>query len=213
MRRLPIFFLIDESGSMMGEPIEAVKVGVQTMLATLRQDPNALETAFISIITFSESVRTVVPLTELAMAQAPDFRASGQTSMGAALKELATAIERDVQKSTPEQKGDWKPLIFLLTDGSPTDNIQPGIDALRKVQTGTFVACAAGPNASTTELQRITESVVRLDTLDSNAVKSFFKWVSSSVAVASQKIESGGINLEKGLPELPPPPPEVQIVV
>jgi len=212
MRRLPVFFLIDESGSMMGEPIEAVRIGVQTMLSSLRQDPYALETAHISFITFSESARTVVPLTELMSIQAPEFNASGQTSMGAALKELAQSIERDVRKSSPDQKGDWKPMVFLLTDGSPTDNLEAGIEALRKVKVGTFVACAAGPGASTDQLSKITESVVRLDTLDSSAVKSFFKWVSSSVSTSSQKIETGGLEV-KGLNELPPPPPEVQIVV
>lgn len=212
MRRLPVFFLIDESGSMLGEPIEAVRIGVQTMLSSLRQDPYALETAHISVITFNESARTVVPLTELVSIQAPEFKASGQTAMGAALKELAQAIERDVRKSSPDQKGDWKPLVFLLTDGSPTDNLDAGIEALRKVKVGTFVACAAGPNASTDHLSKITESVVRLDTLDSNAVKSFFKWVSSSVSTSSQKIETGGLEV-KGLNELPPPPPEVQVVV
>ena len=212
MRRLPVFFLIDESGSMLGEPIEAVRIGVQTMLSSLRQDPYALETAYISIITFAENARTVVPLTELVSIQAPEFKASGQTAMGAALKELAQAIDRDVRKSSPDQKGDWKPLVFLLTDGSPTDNLDAGIEALRKVKVGTFVACAAGPSASTDHLSKITESVVRLDTLDSNAVKSFFKWVSSSVSTSSQKIETGGLEV-KGLNELPPPPPEVQVVV
>lgn len=212
MRRLPVFFLIDESGSMLGEPIEAVRTGVQTMLSSLRQDPYALETAHISVITFNETARTVVPLTELVSIQAPEFKASGQTAMGAALTELAQAIERDVRKSSPDQKGDWKPLVFLLTDGSPTDNLDAGIQALRKVKVGTFVACAAGPNASTEHLSKITESVVRLDTLDSNAVKSFFKWVSSSVSTSSQKIETGGLEV-KGLNELPPPPPEVQVVV
>ena len=212
MRRLPVFFLIDDSGSMLGEPIEAVRTGVQTMLSSLRQDPYALETAHISVITFNESARTVVPLTELVSIQAPEFKASGQTAMGAALTELAQAIERDVRKSSPDQKGDWKPLVFLLTDGSPTDNLDAGIEALRRVKVGTFVACAAGPNASTEHLSKITESVVRLDTLDSNAVKSFFKWVSSSVSTSSQKIETGGLEV-KGLNELPPPPPEVQVVV
>ncbi|WP_414547106.1 vWA domain-containing protein [Stenotrophomonas forensis] len=213
MRRLPVFILADVSGSMLGEPIEAVRTGVQTMLSSLRQDPYALETAYISIITFSDTAQNVVPLTELVSIQAPDFKAGGTTALGAALKELARSIERDVRKSSPEQKGDWKPLVFLLTDGAPTDNLQEGINEIRNAKIGTFVACAAGPNADTTELSKITESVVRLDTLDSNSVKSFFKWVSSSVSTSSQKIESGGVDLTKGLNELPPPPPEVQVVI
>ena len=51
-RRLPVYLLIDTSGSMKGEPIESVKVGIETMLSTLRNDPYALETVNISIITY-----------------------------------------------------------------------------------------------------------------------------------------------------------------
>ena len=57
MRRLPVYLLLDTSGSMYGEPIEAVKNGVQTLISTLRSDPYALETAYISIILKSATYR------------------------------------------------------------------------------------------------------------------------------------------------------------
>ena len=47
MRRLPVYLLLDTSGSMMGEPIEAVKNGVEILVSSLRQDPYALETAHL----------------------------------------------------------------------------------------------------------------------------------------------------------------------
>ncbi len=62
MRRLPVYLLLDTSGSMYGEPIEAVKNGVQTLISTLRSDPYALETAYISIITFNSTAQQVSPL-------------------------------------------------------------------------------------------------------------------------------------------------------
>ena len=65
MRRLPVYLLLDCSGSMYGEPIEAVKNGVQVLVSTLRQDPYALETAYLSIITFDSSAKQVTPFTEL----------------------------------------------------------------------------------------------------------------------------------------------------
>ena len=52
MRRLPVYLLLDTSGSMSGEPIEAVKSGVQILISTLRQDPYALETAYLSVLGF-----------------------------------------------------------------------------------------------------------------------------------------------------------------
>lgn len=212
MRRLPVYLLLDTSGSMSGEPIEAVKTGVQTLVSTLRQDPYALETAFLSVITFDSNAKQVVPLTELANFQTPNIHASGTTSLGDALTVLANSIEQEVSRSTAEVKGDWKPLVFIMTDGSPTDDWRNGLSKLKNVRTGIIVACAAGHGADTSILKQITEIVVQLDTTDSSTIKAFFKWVSASVSTGSQKIDSGQKEVT-GLDDLPPPPPEVNIVI
>jgi uncharacterized protein YegL len=212
MRRLPVYLLIDTSGSMNGEPIEAVRNGVQNLVATLRQDPSALEAAFLSVITFSDTAKQDVPLTELSQFQIPTFSAGGTTSMGAALTLLSEKINLEVTKTTADQKGDWKPVVFMMTDGQPTDDPTAGIEAIKKTKIGTFVACAAGPGAETQTLQRITDSVVHLDTADSNTIKAFFKWVSASISTTSQKIDLSKKEVS-GLSDLPPPPPEVNIVV
>ena len=212
MRRLPVYLLLDTSGSMHGEPIEAVKNGLQLLISSLRQDPYALETAFVSVITFASEAKQVVPLTELALFQIPDLAASGTTAMGGALAMLANCIEREVQKGGADQKGDWKPVIFMLSDGAPTDDLDVGIKALKTVNTGPFVCCAAGQAADTTALKKITEIVVNLDTTDSTSIKSFFKWVSSSISVSSQKIEQNKKEVA-GLEDLPPPPPEINVVM
>ena len=39
MRRLPIYFLIDVSESMAGEPIQQVEEGLSTIIQTLKKDP------------------------------------------------------------------------------------------------------------------------------------------------------------------------------
>lgn len=211
MRRLPVYLLLDTSGSMTGEPIEAVKNGVQVLISTLRQDPYALETAYLSVITFDSSARQLVPLSELSAFQMPDIKASGTTALGAALTLLSEKLNSEVQKTTLDTKGDWKPLVFLMTDGRPTDDYQHGLRELQKQKVGMIVACAAGHGGDTAILQQLTEVVVRLDTADSSTIKAFFKWVSASISTGSQKVEN---NKEVGgLSELPPPPPEVNIVV
>jgi len=203
--------VLDTSGSMMGEPIAAVETGVQTLLSALRQDPYALETAYLSVITFDSRAKQVVPLTELTAFQMPPLQATGTTALGDALTLLANKIDSEVTKTSAEVKGDWKPLIFIMTDGGPTDTWQKGLVEFRKQKVGLVVACAAGQGADTNVLKQITDCVVQLDTADSSTIKAFFKWVSASVSTGSQKVDSG--NEMVGLGELPPPPPEVNIVV
>jgi len=212
MRRLPVYLLLDTSGSMSGEPIEAVKNGVQVLISTLRSDPYALETAYLSVITFDSSARQLVPLTELSMFQMPEIKASGATAFGEALSLLANKISIEVTKTTAEEKGDWKPIVFLMTDGGPTDNWQQGLADFKKQKVGMVVACAAGQGADTNILKQVSEIVVQLDTADSATIKAFFKWVSASISTTSTKVETGGKEIS-GLNELPPPPPEVNIVV
>ena len=212
MRRLPVYLLLDCSGSMYGEPIEAVKNRVQVLVSTLRQDPYALETAYLSIITFDSSAQQVSPLTELSAFQQPNIQASGCTALGEALALLAQKADQEVTKTTEEQKGDWKPLVFIMTDGEPTDDLNKGLAEFKKRKWGMVVACAAGAGANTDTLKKITECVVSLDTADSATIKAFFKWVSASVSSGSMKVEETGAEATT-LSELPPPPPEVNIVV
>jgi uncharacterized protein YegL len=212
MRKFPVYLLLDTSGSMSGEPIEAVKNGVQVMISSLRQNPSAMETAFISVITFDSTARQLVPLTDLASFQMPDIRATGTTALGEALSLVSNCIDREVTKTTTEQKGDWKPVVFIMTDGVPTDTWQHGLEDFKKRKISVTVACAAGMGADTGVLKQITQNVLRLDTLDSQAIAKFFVWISASIGVTSTRIEGTGKEVA-GLDELPPPPAELNIVV
>jgi uncharacterized protein YegL len=187
MRRLPVYLLLDTSGSMTGEPIEAVKNGVQVMISSLRQNPQAIETAFISIITFDSTAKQLVPLTDLASFQMVDIKASGTTNLGEGLKLVSTCMDNEVAKTTTEQKGDWKPLVFIMTDGIPTDDWQIGLEEFKKRKTAYTVACAAGSSADTNVLKQITENVVSLDTADSQSIAKFFTWVTASIGVTVYK--------------------------
>lgn len=209
-RRLPIYIAIDTSGSMYGEPIQSVNVGLQAMASALRQDPHALDSVFLSIITFDIEVKEIFPLTPLEQVQIPEIVCprSGPTYLGEAIALVVERVKRDVVLSTEDRKGDWRPMLFLMTDGSPSDTARFNeiIPELKKCHFAKIIACAAGPKAKTEYLKQITDTVVSLDTTDSTAFASFFKWVSASVEMKS--IGAGSQDTT-----LPPPPDEIMLVL
>jgi len=210
-RRLPVYLVLDTSGSMGGAPIDAVREGIRIIVNQLRKDPQALETVHIGVITFDSDARQVVPLTDLMSFKEPQIDANGSTSLGSALRTLCKSADTEVKKGSQDQKGDWKPMVFLMTDGEPTDNWESAIPEIKKRTWGAFVACGAGPGAKTEPLKKITETVLKLhETQDLNQ---FFKWVSSSIKTASASMKMVPADAGAAQPaQLPPTPQAITVV-
>ena len=211
MRRLPVYFLLDTSGSMRGEPIQALNNALSGMVNTLRSDAQALDSLWISIITYDREIKEIAPLTELVSFQLPEITCpqSGPTNTGAGLEYVIQKVKNDVIKGSPTQKGDWKPLLFVFTDGKPSDMplYREKINEIKNLNFGAVVGCAAGPKADDIILKELTDNVVHLDSAESSTLKQFFKWV-------SETIEQG--NKSQGTGEsitLPPPPSEITLVI
>jgi uncharacterized protein YegL len=195
VRRLPVYLLLDCSESMAGPAIDAVQKGVQALISELMGDPRALESVCVSVITFAKKAQQVVPLTELTAFQAPKLSVRTGTSLGEALRLLLDCLQREVKKTTATQKGDYKPLVFLLTDGQPTDNWRPAADAIKRANNpkiANIYAIGCGPDVDTNLLRQITEIVLKLDDTTPETFKKFFIWLSASVQTASTKLGDGG---------------------
>jgi uncharacterized protein YegL len=212
MRRLPVYFLLDVSGSMYGEPIQALNNALSGMVNTLRSDAQALDSLWLSIVTFGghNDTKELVPLTELVSFQLPEITCpqSGPTFTGKGLEIIHSKASTEIRKGSATQKGDWRPLLFIFTDGKPSD-IQLYRELIPKIKAmnfGAIVGCAAGNLADDSMLKELTDTVVHLDTADSTTLKQFFKWV-------SETIEQG--NKSMGTTDnvaLPPPPSEIIFV-
>lgn len=202
-RRLPVYLLIDCSESMIGQGIEAVRAGISSMLSGLRRDPSALETVYLSVITYDAKARIECPLTPLIDFQIPDLQLRPGTALGAALELLANQISSEVQKTTHESKGDYRPLVLLLTDGQPSDDWRAPlarIGAQIRPRPANIYAIGCGVDVDYSVLQNVTDVVLRMDDMAPESFGKLFVWLTASVSSASQgtgETADGEINLQK----------------
>ncbi len=193
MRRLPIFFLLDVSESMVGQPIHLVEEGLRTVIQSLKRDPYALETAHLSVIAFAGKAKTLIPLTEIISYYPPKLPIGGGTSLGIGLNHLMYEIDKHVVRTTSDQKGDWKPLIFLFTDGVPTDNPQSAIERWKEKykRMANLVAISIGDGTDTSLLHQLTDDVLAFNNSNEEAYRNFFKWITASIRSQSQSVSHG----------------------
>jgi len=215
-RRLPIYFLVDTSGSMSGDPINQVRTQLSSIIDGLRADPQALETAHLCLISFGATAKVEVPLTSLEHFNVPAvLDAAGSTAMGEALELLVRTRKADLVPKTGTTAGDWRPMVFLLSDGVPTDDFDTGVREFKKLRWGVRVACAVN-GADESTLNRFLDAsdapagypdeagtnLVHVSTADPMRMQAFFKWVSASIAAVS-----GSANPDDMAGGAPPPPP------
>jgi len=209
IRRLPVYLLLDCSSSMTGQPIEQVRQGLRALLDDLSTEPMAIETVYLSVITFHSTAQQLIPLTELMLFKEPQIQASGTTALGAALHLLKTCLEKEIYKNTSSQKGDWKPLVFLMTDGLPTDVWQAAAENLKKQKIANLIAFAAGSKPDVNNLKYITDIVLKSEDLSPGTLKAFFQWMSHSILVTGKSVHKIETELPVDLPQIPP---QIQIV-
>lgn len=195
MRRLPIYLLVDTSKSMAGSKISAVNEGLKDLVNLLRENPVALETGYISIITFSTESQQVLPLTSLIDVQLPTIKAVGWTNLELGLGKLLECMEREVVSASAqlERKGDYKPIVVIFSDGGQSrgnwHNIIEKVHArFAKCQNVTaFVATGGQYHSYIEELKEIvgpTGYAILLDDFDADSFAKVIDIVSQSVSRA-----------------------------
>jgi uncharacterized protein YegL len=208
-RRLAVYLLIDTSGSMHGEPIESVNIGLRTLVSSLRQNGYARKSIHICIVTFDSVVKEVLPLTPLDTLQLPEITCpkSGGTFLGEGLEVIFKKVQNEFIKSSADNEGDWKPVLLIMSDGKASDTLayEEAIPKIKSLPFSNIIACAAGPKSVPDQLKELTPTVVSLDTMDSSTFSTFFKWVGDAVA-------SGNGDTQDPSSQLPSPPPQITVV-
>lgn len=192
MRRLPIYLVIDCSESMVGKPIKCVEEGITTIIRTLKQSPYALETTVLSVIVFAGKTKKLLSMAELYRLTSVHLPIGGGTSLGNAFEFLMNDIDQCVKKNTYEEKGDWRPIVFVFTDGTPTDQTKEAAKKWREKYSESVlcVAVSIGNNVDTKILKQFTDNVYILENTDPSSFEQFFDWISQSINSSSKSVNS-----------------------
>lgn len=217
--RLPVFLLLDCSGSMYGTKLASVSAGVTAICETLRGDPRSASTVHMSVIWFNDRAQRtkLVPITAFAT---PDLQALGLTALGEALTMLNDALDRDLipARTTPQGMvvpGDFRPLVYVLTDGQPSDEWQAAAARLRRRTVHVplhIIGLAIGDDADINQIAQVATVVLKIDGDLRDRLRDYFDWVAESViqAVEQQRGQQSPAG-ERDTLALPPVPKTISL--
>lgn len=184
--RCPVVLLLDNSGSMSGQPIQQLNQGVAVFKQSVDEDELAKNRVEVAVISFGPVVmrQDFVTIDQFVP---PQLQAQDLTPMGEAINYALDLLENRKADYINSGTQYYRPWVFLITDGSPTDNWQNAAQRVRQGENDKkFSFFAVGvQNADTKILSQIapvSRPPLLLNGLD---FKSMFLWLSQSMKQVS----------------------------
>jgi uncharacterized protein YegL len=197
--RCPCVLLLDVSKSMTGRPLNELNAGLATLHSDLADDVLAMKRVEIAIVTFGGPVRNELPFTTAATFYPPMLKAEGETPMGSAILTALDLIHSRKADYRSNGISYYRPWVFMITDGAPTDDWQTAAAAVRQGEsTKAFAFFAIGvKGADMATLKQI--SVREPLALQGFKFRELFRWLSTSLRQVSRSTPGAYVAL---------PPPE-----
>lgn len=193
--RCPVLLLLDTSHSMSQDGrIEALNQGLAAFVADVRGDATAALRVEAAVVTFGSKPEIVHDFATLDDFQPPRLEPRGTTAMGAA---IATGLDRLEERKRQYKAGGvlyYRPWVFLITDGAPTDSWQAAADRVRAGEADRkFLFFAVGvEGADFKTLARISPEARMPVKLKGLNFRELFQWLSASVkAVSTSDVSTG----------------------
>lgn len=202
-RQMVLFFVVDTSGSMQGTKIGAVNTAIREVLPELKDAGGSDIDLKVACLTFSSGCQWMysTPIASDSF-QWTNVDADGVTDLGAACRELNDKLSKNGFLKAPS--GSVAPVIFLLSDGEPTDDFESGINLLQQnnwFKHGIKVAVAIGDDANKDVLAKFTGNIEAVITV--HTPEALRKWIrkvsitSSQIGSRSQPVSNGQLHTKQ----------------
>lgn len=208
-RHVPVVLLVDNSSSMLGDPMSELNQGLIEFGQALQNDSLALGRAEVCVISFNSTVQIEMSFRPATEYQAPVLKAGGATALNEAIDAGLDMIENRKSEYRAQGIAYYRPWLFVLTDGAPTDisresgsmsRLQHTIESKKVV----YMPMGIGANADIRKLQQYYPDSVKIKPVlkaEASNFKEAFVWLSNSIAIVSHSDPE--IASEVSLPPVP----------
>lgn len=183
--RCPCVLLLDVSGSMRGEPLRQLNEGLRVFKDELSADSLAARRVEIAVVTFGP-VSVVTEFVTADQYQPTDLVEQGDTPMGAAIERGLELIEARKQQYKAKGVQYYRPWVFLITDGGPTDSWKSAAEKIKNGEASKKLSFfAVGVEGARFDIlsQISVREPLKLKEL---RFRDLFVWLSSSLSRVSQ---------------------------
>lgn len=185
--RCPCVLLLDVSGSMNGQPITQLNIGVQTFKDAIIADSLAAKRVETAMVLFGDTVRVANEFCTMDEFNPEALIASGNTPMGAAIIYAIDMVKRRKEEYKLNGIGYFRPWIFLITDGEPNDDWSVAAEQIKKgADAQEFAFFAVGVEGANFEILNQIAGARKALKLQGLCFQELFAWLSQSLKQVSR---------------------------
>lgn len=194
--RCQCVLLLDVSGSMSGRPLAELNAGLTVFKDELAADTLAMKRVEVAMVTFGPT-KVEMPFTSASSFYPPTLTAQGDTPMGSAIMKALELVKERKAEYKLNGISYYRPWVFLITDGGPTDAWQAAAAAVREGEASKqFAFFAIGVEGANMDVLKQISSAREPLSLSGLKFRELFTWLSSSLQSVSRSTPGTDVPLE-----------------